>query len=510
MAKPISSDVLIIGAGTAGAILASELSRDPGREVTLLEAGPDDTDPRLADPQGWPFLMGSEFDWAYVTAPQRGLDDRVLAYPRGRVLGGSSSINALGHQRGHPAIFDAWAAMGCEGWAFADLLPAFKDLESFDGGADERRGGSGPISVIRPHEGARSDFAAAFLEAAAQAGHPITQDFNGQSMAGAAWNQLAIAGGRRASSATAYLRAARGRANLKVMTGALVLGLAFEGQRCVGAEAWMGGATQPFRAAETILCAGAIDTPRLLMLSGIGEPEALTRLGLKVRAPSPHVGRHLQDHPLCGIVHEASRPLPASPYNHGEAIVFAHSAGRGAAPDLQIMAVDVPFATAETGPGPAGGFSLVPCLMTPESRGAVSLATADPRAPALIDPNYLGEPGDMDRFVAAMRLARQIAAQPALARWSAGECLPGRAATSDADLSAFARKAVTPFYHPVGTCRMGAEGDGAVDSQLRVHGVEALRVADAAIMPLITNAMPNAAVAAIALRAARILGASGG
>jgi choline dehydrogenase len=509
MPKPIASDVLIIGAGTAGAILASELSRDPARQVTLLEAGPEDADPRLANPQGWPLLMGSAFDWAYVTTPQAGLDDRVLSYPRGRVLGGSSSINALGHQRGHPAIFDQWAALGCEGWAFADLLPAFKELERFDGGADAWRGGSGPISVIRPREGVRSDFAAAFLEAAVQAGHPLTADFNGAQMAGAAWNQLAIAGGRRASSATACLHAARGRPNLKVVTGALVTGLAFEGQRCVGAEAWTGGETRPFRAAETVLCAGAIDTPRLLMLSGVGEPEALTRLGLTVKAPSPHVGAHLQDHPLCGIAHAAARPLPASPYNHGEAIVFAHSAGPDRAPDIQIMAVDVPFATAETGPGPAGGFSLVPCLMTPESRGAVSLTSADARAPAAIDPNYLRVPEDMDRFIGAMRRAREIAARPALASWSAGECLPGPAAASDAELRAYARKAVTPFYHPVGTCRMGREGDGVVDSRLRVHGVESLRVADAAIIPLIPNAMPNAAVAAIALRAAQIIEESG-
>jgi choline dehydrogenase len=509
MPRPISSDVLIIGAGTAGAILASELSRDPARQVTLLEAGPDDADPRLADPGAWPSLMGGEFDWQYVTTPQRGLDGRVLAYPRGRVLGGSSSINALGHQRGHPAIFDSWVAMGCEGWAFADLLPAFKALETFDGGADDWRGGSGPISVIRPREGIRSNFAAAFLEAAIQVGHHCSADFNGQRMAGAAWNQLAIAGERRASSATAYLRPARGRPNLNILTGALVLGLALEGQRCAGAEVWIDGEIRPFRARETVLCAGAIDSPRLMMLSGLGEPDALMRLGLRVKVSSPQVGQHLQDHPLCGIVYAATGPLPDSPYNHGEAIVFAHSAGAGAAPDLQIMGVDVPFATAETGAGPAQGFSLVPCLMTPESRGAVTLAGTDPRAPAKIDPNYLGEPGDMDRFVAAMRLAREIGAQAALAPWSAGECLPGPGAASDADLRAFARKAVTPFYHPVGTCRMGPEGDGVVDNRLRVHGVEGLRIADASIMPVIPNAMPNAAVAAVALRAARMMGESG-
>jgi choline dehydrogenase len=506
MAQSLSADTLVIGAGTAGAVIAGQLSRDAARRVALVEAGPADADPRLQDPQAWPFLMGGAFDWGYRTAPQGALDGRALNYPRGRVLGGSSSINALGHQRGHGSIFDAWSALGCEGWGFGDLLPLFKAQETFEGGEDDWRGGAGPISVIRPRPSDRSDFAAAFLEAAVQAGHPLCDDFNAEVMVGASWNQLAIQGSKRSSAATAYLHVAGERANLRVLTDSLVVGLAFDGDRCIGADIWRDGRLETVRAEETILCAGAIDTPRLLMMSGIGAPQALSALGVGVRVSSPHVGRHLQDHPLCGIVHTAARKLPISPYNHGEAVVFAQSTPGRAAPDLQIMGVDLPFTTAETGPGPAEGFSIAPCLMSPASRGSVTLTTNDPRAPARIDPNYLAAPEDMDCFIHAIRLARRIGAQPALAKWSAGEHACGPAGDSDADLRAFARRAVSPFFHPVGTCRMGPEGQGVVDSRLNVRGVQGLRVADASIMPLIPNAMPNAAVVAIALKAADMIG----
>jgi choline dehydrogenase len=506
MAQLISADTLIIGAGTAGSVIAGQLSRDPARQVLLVEAGPADTDARLHDPQDWLFLGGGMFDWGYHTSPQRALEGRTLAYPRGRVLGGSSSINALGHQRGCSSIFDQWASLGCEGWGFSDLLPLFKAQETFDGGEDEWRGGSGPISVIRPRPSDRSDFAAAFLEAAVQAGHPLCDDFNAGVMVGASWNQLAIDGSKRSSAATAYLHGARDRPNLQILTNTLVLGLAFDHDRCIGADLWRDGRLQTVRAQETIICAGAIDTPRLLMLAGVGAPDALSALGIEIRVSSPHVGQHLQDHPLCGIVHTAARKLPASPYNHGEAVVFAHSTPGQAAPDLQIMGVDLPFATAETGPGPAEGFSIAPCLMTPASRGSVSLTQNDARVPARIDPNYLAAPEDMDRFIHAIRLARRIGAQPALAKWSAGEHACGPAGDSDHDLRVFARRAVSPFFHPVGTCRMGPEGQGVVDSRLNVRGVQGLRVADASIMPLIPNAMPNAAIVAIALKAAQIMG----
>jgi choline dehydrogenase len=507
MARSLSANTLIIGAGTAGSVIAAELSKDPARQIILVEAGPADMDPRLHDPQDWPLLSGGVFDWGYQTAPQRALAGRVLAYPRGRVLGGSSSINAMWHQRGHFSIFDQWRSLGCEGWGFSDLLPLFQAQETFDSTDPKWRGGSGPISVIRPRPSDRSDFAAAFLEAAVQAGHPLCDDFNAETMNGASWNQLAISRSNRSSAATAYLRGALVRPNLRVLVDSFVELLAFEGDRCIGANLWRDGQCQTVRAQETIMCAGAIDTPRLLMLSGIGETQSLSDLGIKVRASSPEVGQNLQDHPLCGIVHNVSRKLPRSPYNHGEAIVFANSTLERTAPDIQIMGVDLPFTTPQTAPGPAEGFSIAPCLMTPMSRGSVTLTTNDPRTPARIDPNYLDAPEDMDRFICSIRLARRIGAQPALARWSAGEHACGPAGDSDGELHAFACRAVSPFFHPVGTCRMGPESLGVVDPQLNVYGVRGLRVADASIMPLIPNAMPNAAIVAIALKAAKMIAA---
>jgi choline dehydrogenase len=497
------ADVLIIGAGTAGCILANRLSADPRRQVVLIEAGGPDGDTRLADPQAWPALIGGAYDWGYQTAPQAALDARVLAYPRGKVLGGSSSINALGHQRGHPAIFDAW---GCSGWGYADLLPYFRASEAFDGGADAFRGAEGPISVVRPAPGRRSPFAEAFIAAAQAAGHGFNADFNGAAMEGVAWNQFALRAGRRESESTAYLHPVLARPNLTVLTRTQVLSLDFAGDRCLGVRVLSAGQVGHIQAGETLLCAGAIDSPRLLMLSGIGEAAALAALGVRPRVNAPGVGRDLQDHPLCGIVYEAAALLPASHYNHGEAVLFARSGlSANAAPDIQIMAVDAPFTTAATRPAPAHAYSLVPCLMQPHSRGRVTLVSADPLVPARIDPNYLADPLDVERFLAAVRLCAALGEARALAPWRAARALPGPSVNSRSAWLAFVRKAVSPFFHPVGTCRMGADPGSVVDLQLRVRGVAGLRVIDASVMPIIPDAMPNAAIAAVAEKAAALI-----
>ena len=503
--NPHGADIVIVGAGTAGCILASRLSADPACQVVLIEAGGSDGDALLANPRAWPALIGGAHDWGYVTAPQSALGGRVLPYPRGRVLGGSSSINAMGHQRGSPAVFDAWAAGGCAGWGFADLLPYFRLSEAFEGGASSFRGGAGPVAVIRPAPGQRSALAEAFIRAAMEQGHILNEDFNGATLEGAAWNQLAIRAGARDSASRAYLHPVLGRPNLTVLTETTVLGLEFEADRCIGVRiADENGAARLLAAGETLLCAGAIDSPRLLMLAGIGDARALARLGIEIRVDAPGVGANLQDHPLCGVVYQASRALPASQYNHGEAIIFARIGAGAEAADIQIMMVGAPFTTPETGPAPEGCYSLVPCLMSPLSRGSVTLTSADPFAPARIDPNYLAERADLDRYVAGVDLAIRIGESAALAPWRARRLMPAPGA-SRAALLAHVRAGVSPFYHPVGTCRMGSDPVSVVDPDLRVRGVSGLCVIDASVAPTIPNAMPNAAVMAIAERAAAMM-----
>ena len=500
-----NADILIVGAGSAGCVLAARLSADPSRKVVLIDAGGSDNNPSILDPQLWPTLIGGPYDWGYQTQPQSGLNGRVLAYPRGKVLGGSSSTNALGHQRGHASIFDGWAMAGCAGWGYADLLPYFKAAETFEDGETALRGGSGPVTVIRASAERRSPLAESFVEAAVASGHRFNPDFNGRTMAGVTWNQFAIRNGMRDSEARAYLHPIETRPNLTVLTGAQVLELSMVGDRCTGVRLAIGGDVHVIEAAETILSAGAIGSPKLLMLSGIGPPEALGKVGVKARIAAPGVGRNLHDHPLCGVVYAPRAPVPASHYNHGEAVVFTHSGEDDAAPDIQIMMVDVPFTTPATGPAPAGGYSLAPCLMQPHSRGSVSLASRNPLAPPLIDPNYLSEQSDADRFSRAIELALDLGAAPALSKWRAGEALPGKAMTGPAGRAAYARNAVSPFFHPVGTCRMGSDAESVVDPALRVRGVSGLRIVDASVIPTIPNAMPNAAILSIAEKAAILI-----
>ncbi len=502
-------DALIIGAGTAGCVLANRLSADPERRVVLVEAGSSDDDPRIQEALRWPSLFGSEHDWAFKTVPQPSLGGRELPYPRGKVLGGSSAINAMGHHRGHAAIYDRWEAAGCPGWGYAGLLPFFRGSEDFSGGADRYRGAGGPVGVVRPAESASSKVAESFLDAAAGAGHGFTWDFNGSRMIGAARNQLAIRDGIRQSAAHCYLHPAIDRPNLVVLCASLVLHLLLDNGRCRGARIAGVGGPYDIMAREVLLCAGAIDTPRLLMLSGIGPAEALRSSGVAVRVDLPGVGRNLQDHALAGLVYRPRRPLPMSKFNHADAILYGSTDG-SEVPDFLIMCVThKKFATEATGEVPQDAYSLVAALMQPASRGSVTLASADPAKPARIDPQTLADPGDLERFTMAVEQARALGQSPAFDEWRDGELLPGPQAKDRAALKAFISRATTAFFHPVGTCRMGIGRDCVVDSELRVSGVEALRVVDASIMPEIPNALTNAAVYAIAEKAACLIGTAG-
>jgi choline dehydrogenase len=496
-------DHIIVGAGTAGCVLAARLSTDAGARVLLLEAGSAERTPAMTVPNAWPQNVGSAADWGYLTTDQA--EAGPVPYPRGRALGGSSAINAMAHTRGHPAVYDRWAAAGAPGWGFADLLPYFRRTETAAGRDPALRGTQGPVRVGPVPEADRHPVARAFADALRETGQPVTGDLSGAVPEGAAWVDLAISGGERVSSADAYLRPVLARPNLTVLADCLVTGLLVRGGRCTGVSYLRDGSPAQARAEhEVILCAGAVGSPRLLMLSGIGPAAQLSALGITPVADLAGVGQGLQDHPMVMVSYRVPEPLPASRYNHGEMYAALRSGLDGAWPDLHLFPILLPLAPAGLKP-PDAGFVLTAGVMAPDSRGSVTLASADPQAAPLIDPGLRRDGRDNDRMVAGLRLLREAAAAPALAPFAGAEAWPGPEVRTDAGLRDYARRALESYFHPAGTCRMGTGPGAVVDPDLRVRGVAGLRVADASVMPVIPNAHPNATVLAIAERAADLV-----
>lgn len=527
-----SHDYLIIGGGSAGSALASRLSEDPAASVALIEAGPPDRSVLIHCPAGLAVMAQTGgANWAFETEPQPGLGGRRGYQPRGRVLGGSSSINAMIYLRGQPEDYEHWARLGNPGWSWDEVLPYFRRAEHNERGADAHHAQGGPLNVADLRS--PNPFSAHFVQACLQAGLGANPDFNGATQLGAGLYQVTQRNGERLSAAKAYLHPHLGRPNLRLLTAARVTRIVLEGTRATAVELRMSdGSTHCLRARrEIIVCAGALQSPQLLMLSGIGDGAALQEMGIAVAQHLPAVGRHLHDHPdvvqvvdaprmhdllglsaagawrvLGGIVEWRRSRRGMLTTNFAEAGAFLCSTPQVATPDLQLHFVIGKLIDHGRKPVLGHGYSCHVCLLRPRSRGRIALASADALAAPLIDPGFLTDADDLARLVIGFKEMRRILQQPAIARFGGRELDATALAHTDAQIEQVIRQRADTIYHPVGSCRMGPDpARDVVDAQLRVHGLQGLRVADASVMPRIVSGNTNAPVIMIAEKAADMI-----
>ena len=525
-------DYVIVGAGSAGCTLANRLSADGRSRVLLLEAGGWDRHLLLKLPLGWGrVLLNRMYDWGYDTEPEPEMNGRSIEVARGKVIGGSSSINAMAYVRGNRADYGRWASRGLPGWSYENVLPYFRKQESWEGGASEFRGGAGPLATRKARY--QDPLVDAYLAGATEMGYRLNDDYNGAEQDGFGHMQMTIRNGHRESAATAYLHPARRRANLTIQTNSLVSRVLFDGKRATGVDCVRNGQLYTAIAErEVILCGGAINSPQLLMLSGIGDPAELARHGIAVKAPLPGVGKNLQDHVAALLIYGRRDKSPLLRHMRADRLLWSLGqglvAGRGFAtelpggitgfvksnpnapiPDIQLLFIAGSLAAKPYLPpfssGFADSFACRVVLLRPQSRGNISLASSDPAAHPRIRQGLLSADRDWQKLSAGIRIFRDLARLPVLSRHVLREIGPGEGVTTEGDLKDYVRKTAVTAHHPCGTCRMGVDEGAVVDGELRVRGVEALRVVDASVFPDLVGGNINAPVIMIAEKAADLI-----
>ena len=516
-------DYVVVGAGTAGCVLAARLTEDPTCRVLLIEAGGSDRRMKIQIPAAFSKLFKTDVDWDYSTEPEPHLNDRRLYWPRGKVLGGSSAINAMIYIRGNRADYDRWRDLGNEGWGFDDVLPYFKKSEDQENGASTFHGAGGPVSVANLR--CVNTLTRAFLEAARELGIPENPDFNGTAQEGAGLFQVTQKNGRRWSAADAFLEPAMRRGNLTVATGALALPIVLEKGRARGLSYVQSGTVhKAWAEKEVILAAGAVNSPQLLMLSGIGPAEDLRRVGVAVVHELPGVGKNLQDHPMVSAGYRCTKPvtlMSAESFpnllrylvwrkgpltsNVAEAGIFIRTREGSAVPNLQLLFGPAYYASHGLRKRKDHCFGFGPTLITPESRGEITLRSARPDDAPVIRANYLATEADLRVIVEGVKMSRELAHTRPFAEYRGEELHPGESAKTDAEIAEFVRREAETLYHPSGTCKMGKGEDAVVDQELRVRGIEGLRVGDASVMPQIVAGNTNGPTMMIAEKASDLI-----